>query len=283
MKTRLAACSALKPVLLAVLSLAFTGCISPRSNTIVATPTETCDDAAPAPAQIRVASYNIKSASHNGDRMQDLAEVLRGLDADVVGLQEVQTHEIDQASELARMLGYKYHVFAAAIRKTAGDYGVAILSRIPFERVERVRLDYPLASESRVAIDAVACVGKKRMHFVNTHVDFLPLANTGNTTELARYLRAEKAESVVLMGDLNATPREETIKRLTDLGLRDLFAEKLAEAPESFTFPSDRPDRRIDYFLVDASLVDRARSPRVPATQASDHRPIFTTFDLSGW
>jgi endonuclease/exonuclease/phosphatase family metal-dependent hydrolase len=281
MKTRLAAKPALKPVLLAVLTLSLGGCIAPRSNTLVATPTVDCDDGAPAPAQIRVASYNIKSASHHGDRMADLAEVLRGLDADVVGLQEVQTHEVDQASELAKLLGYKYHVFAAAIRKSAGDYGIAILSRIPLTRVERVRLDYPIASESRVAIDAVACVGKKRMHFVNVHADFLPLANTGNTTTLANYLRTEKAESLVLMGDLNATPKDEAVKRLTRVGLHDLFAELLKEPAN--TFPSDRPNRRIDYFLVDAGLLNRARPPQVPASEASDHRPILTSFDLSGW
>lgn len=271
-----------KLLLPACLALSLSACYS-RSHNIVATPSQLCDDSAPVPQQLKVVSYNIKSASYNGDRLQDLAEVLRGLDADFIALQEVQAHQEDQATTLARMLGYPYHVFVAAIRKAPGDYGIALLSRIPLERVDNVRLEYPIASEPRVAIDAVACLGKRRLHVVNVHADFIPFANTGMAAELAKYLQpiVSSGASLVLMGDLNAQPKDDAVKQLTRVGLHDLFAEMLQKP--ALTFPSDHPNARIDYVMVDSPLLNRARPPEVPDTEASDHRPVLTRFDLSGW
>jgi len=271
----------LKPpfkLLIACLALTSSACFAPRSNTLLVSPLQACDEQAPLPSQIKIVSYNIKSAEFNGDRLEDLAQVLRGLNPDIVALQEVQSHGEDQATLLARTLGYPYHVFAAAIRKAPGDYGIALLSRFPLEKVERVRLDYPLASESRVAIDATACVGSRRIHFVNVHADFLPFANAGNTRVLARYLQPELASPVVLMGDLNATPGDDAVRALSSVGLHDLFAELVSQP--SPTFPSDKPRNRIDYVMTDASLVPFATPPSVPETEASDHRPITATFNF---
>jgi endonuclease/exonuclease/phosphatase family metal-dependent hydrolase len=253
-----------------------------RSQALVHTPLSPAAGAAEAaPRQLRAVSYNIKSAAWHGDRLEDLALVLQRLDGDVVALQEVQGRE-NQAVALAKRLGYAHHAFAATLQKGAEDYGVALLSRYPIEAVERVELVDRFAFEPRVAIVATVRVGGRRLRVVCTHADVLLPATRANTRDLAAALKPYVGEGLLLMGDLNAQPSEKAVRTLTDIGLHDLFAEKVPDQTWP-TFPSDRPRKRIDYFLVDGPLQARAAAPEVPVDTASDHRPIAVTFDLTGW
>ena len=69
--------------------------------------------------------------------------------------------------------------------------------------------------------------------------------------------------------------RSELAPLFTRLG--DAWAS--AGGDPGFTFPSDRPDRRIDYVLLSGPV--RATSARVPDTTASDHRPVIADILLS--
>src|SRR5438105_13541085 len=86
---------------------------------------------------IRVMTYNI----HVGvgmDKKLDLARIAGVINAqhpDLVGLQEVdrgveRTQRIDEIAEIARMTKMDY-AFAFNLRYQGGQYGVAILSRLP--------------------------------------------------------------------------------------------------------------------------------------------------------
>src|SRR5690606_16137530 len=94
----------------------------------------------------RVVSYNI----HHGLGMDDsvnlerTARVLRTLQADIAGLQEVDSSVqrsggVDQAAVLGEMLGMD-HAFGAFMPYEGGRYGMAILSKFPIVRSESVRL-----------------------------------------------------------------------------------------------------------------------------------------------
>lgn len=253
-----------------------------RSQTLLHTPLSAVATAAEvAPKQLRAVSYNIKSAAWHGDRLEDLAKVLARLDGDVVALQEVQGRE-NQAVALAKQLGYAHHAFGATIQKGSEDYGVALLSRYPIGAVTRIELTDALAFEPRVALLATVRVGGRALRVVCVHADVLLPATRANTRDLAAALKPHVGEGLLLMGDLNAQPDEKAVRTLTDIGLHDLFAEKLP-LQKWPTYPSDRPRKRIDFFLVDGPLATRAAAPEVPADTASDHRPIAVTFDLSGW
>ena len=74
-------------------------------------------------------------------------------------------------------------------------------------------------------------------------------------------------EKTVLMGDFNVTPDDPVLdpirERLTDTAT--VFES------EKLSFPSDKPDRKIDYIFVSRDVkVDAAD---IPPIVASDHRP----------
>ena len=125
---------------------------------------------------------------------------------------------------------------------------------------------------------ATVCVGGRRLKVVSVHADVLMPATRANTETLANYLKPFVGQGVLLMGDLNAQPDEKAVENLTRVGLHDLFAEKASGAQP--TFPSDKPRKRIDFFLVDEPLRAQAGVPLVLPGEASDHRAIEVTIKL---
>jgi len=94
---------------------------------------------------VRIAAYNIKHGE-GMDGVVDLAraaEVLRALDADVITLQEIdrgvqRTDGVDQAVALGEMLGMDAY-FGDFMPYQGGEYGMAVLSRLPVRRAHRPR------------------------------------------------------------------------------------------------------------------------------------------------
>ncbi|MBT2882619.1 endonuclease/exonuclease/phosphatase family protein, partial [Streptomyces sp. McG6] len=119
---------------------------------LVLTASATAHPATPRPDPLRVATYNIHAGAGE-DEVFDLdrqVRALRSLDADVIGLQEVDVHwgERSQWRDLARELAHRLgmHVAFAPIysldpEPAAGttpprrEFGVAVLSRHPVLRV----------------------------------------------------------------------------------------------------------------------------------------------------
>ncbi len=117
------------PTGLLLVALVVVGSSSASAPSIVATPANA--------HTIRVMTYNI----HVGvgmDKKLDLARIAGVINAqhpDLVGLQEVdrgveRTQRIDEIAEIARMTKMDY-AFAFNLRYQGGQYGVAILSRLP--------------------------------------------------------------------------------------------------------------------------------------------------------
>jgi len=90
--------------------------------------------------RLRVLSYNIhhgEGVDHKLD-LQRIAGVIKSVNPDLVALQEVdkgtqRANRVDQPVELARLTGMKV-VFGGNIRYEGGDYGNAVLSRLPIKR-----------------------------------------------------------------------------------------------------------------------------------------------------
>lgn len=78
----------------------------------------------------------------------------------------------------------------------------------------------------------------------------------------------------MLMGDFNLTPEDETIAPIRKV-MKDT-AENFNEA--KLSFPSDKPDRKIDYIFVSPDI--KVTSADIPPIVASDHRPHLATIEL---
>jgi endonuclease/exonuclease/phosphatase family metal-dependent hydrolase len=72
---------------------------------------------------------------------------------------------------------------------------------------------------------------------------------------------------------MNATPESEEIAAMTRAGL--VSAQDEAGDPGLKTFPSDAPDRRIDYVFGSNGIT--FSNFRIPRTTASDHLPLLVT------
>ena len=238
---------------------------------------------------MRVASFNILHGRSPHDGAVDaarFADAVRALDADVLGLQEVdraqpRSHRLDLTAVAAEAMGATDARFVPALTGTPGEgwrpartgddpqapaYGVALVSRLPVESWATVRLP-PLPirrprDEPRVAVGATVA----GVSVFTTHLSFLPPWNRVQLRRLLVTLRGLHGPQV-LTGDLNingALPR----------ALREW--RPLVVAP---TFPADDPRVQLDHVLARrfAPTVVRAQVLQLPL---SDHRAVVVDLDL---
>ncbi|MFE7334942.1 endonuclease/exonuclease/phosphatase family protein [Streptomyces griseus] len=244
---------------------------------------------------LRVATYNIHAgAGMDGvfDLDRQTAE-LRSLDADVIGLQEVDRHWgarsewRDLAGELARRL--RMHVSFAPIYSLdpaepggpRAEYGVAVLSRhriVSAENHEITRLSTqdpnPVPAPAPGFGEVVVRVRGLPVHVYVTHLDYRPdpavrVAQVADT----RRIMAEDRGPRILLGDFNAEPAAPE--------LAPLWRELTDADPGAPTFPAQDPVKRIDFVAVskDGAGVRRAW---VPESVASDHRAVVADLLVRG-
>ncbi|WP_329156924.1 endonuclease/exonuclease/phosphatase family protein [Streptomyces anulatus] len=248
---------------------------------------------------LRVATYNIHAgAGVDGvfDLDRQTAE-LRSLDADVIGLQEVDRHWGDRsgwrdlAGELARRL--RMHVSFAPIYSLdpaqpggpRAEYGVAVLSRhriVGAENHEITRLSTqdpnPVPAPAPGFGEVVVRVRGLPVHVYVTHLDYRPdpavrVAQVADT----RRIMAEDRGPRILLGDFNAEPDAPE--------LAPLWRELADADPGAPTFPAQDPVKRIDFVAVSKGGPGAritVRKAWVPETVASDHRPVVADLLVRG-
>lgn len=266
-----------------LLALCGGGCGVHASSTLVGGPVvETCDaSAAGAPRSLRVATYNIRAARSSS--LDEVLATLSSLDADIIALEEVERNvdgraPVDQARWLADRLGL-HAAFAAARREGDGDFGVALLSRLPFTELERVPLAGSFTLEPRVALVGTVCAGGRPLKVVAAHSDVWSWSSAEHGQHLAELVRSTVGRGVVVAADLNAGPDEPAPAFLVAAGLADV----LRGRHDGPTFQGFGPQRRIDYVFADAPLAHALRQVAVPESLASDHKPVVAEFDLSAF
>ena len=124
--------------------------------------------------EIRIASYNLHGCvgldkKHAPSRT---AAVIRDMKAHIVGLQEVDTHSIeeyslDQLEYLARQTRMEA-VAGPTLARRVGHYGNALLTRFPILAVRRLDLSVP-GREPRGAIDVDLDVNGAPLRVLVTH------------------------------------------------------------------------------------------------------------------
>ena len=238
---------------------------------------------AAAARRLRVMTYNIHHGEGTDGKLDlpRIAAVIRSTRADLVALQEVdrkvpRSGGVDQAEELGRLTGMR-HAFGPSIPLSGGEYGNAILSRLPITRTTRHLLPKFDNGEQRSILEAeIELSGETRpMRILATHLDHRPndrerLASVEAIEQLAR---TSTNSPVLLAGDLNDSPGSAVLERLT------LNWSAASPGPLS-TIPSDQPKRQIDFVLQRASMNWKIIDIRVVAEPvASDHRPLLIVLE----
>src|SRR4051794_13831619 len=136
------------------------------------------------PKEIRGVTYNIHHGEGRDENfdLERIAKVLVVAKPDIVALQEVDQNTVrsdgvDQAEELARLTGMKA-VFGRSTDMDGGDYGNAVLTKLPVRRNETVMLkSFKDVSPNRAEQRSVLVVelGEKDgpgLLFLCTHCDW---------------------------------------------------------------------------------------------------------------
>ncbi|MFG3155034.1 endonuclease/exonuclease/phosphatase family protein [Streptomyces sp. NPDC048219] len=262
-----------------------------------AAPASALDREAPgsrAPAvPLRVATYNIHAGAGT-DQVFDLdrtAEAVRGLRADVIGLQEVDVHWgarsdfADEARALAEKLVMRvyfapiYDLDPAAPGAERRRYGVAVLSRHPIieaENHEITRLSTqtsePVPAPAPGFAEVTVNVRGAHAHVYVTHLDYRadPSIRAAQVDDMLEVLAADRGPKI-LVGDFNAEP--------TAPELAPLWRKLRDAAPGGGpTYPAVDPVKRIDLVTVSPDVT--VAGAREVATEASDHRPVVTDLEL---
>src|SRR5260221_3828436 len=218
-----------------------------------------------APSQtLRVMTYNI----HVGvgmDKKLDLGRIAGVINAqhpDLVGLQEVdrgvtRTQRIDEITELAKLTRMDY-AFAFNLRYQGGQYGVAILSRLPIMATDHRLYQNTREAERRGFIRAEVIVNGHVLNFVTTHLDYqYDDARLFEAQQLLSALKDVKGPLMVV-GDFNDIPAGRAYQLM-----RYQFGDAWIESrgtEQGFSYPTDKPAKRIyDNFI---RSIDRVRTRR---------------------
>ncbi|MFL6541132.1 MAG: endonuclease/exonuclease/phosphatase family protein [Chthoniobacterales bacterium] len=234
---------------------------------------------------LRVATYNVHGCVGVDRKRSEarIAEVIASMNADVVGLQELDANRsrsalVDQAALIAQQLGWN-HIFQPAMRNEDEQYGNAIISRFPLTLHRAINLPGEgswYCRETRIAIWAAAETGLGVVNIINTH---LGLSRSERFVQ-AQHLADEVApnESLILLGDFNSLPGSRSIQLLRQR-LRDVRI-VVGDPRMHRTFPTRLPAVAVDHIFVSAALqpISITSHRTVLSRVASDHFPLVAEF-----
>jgi endonuclease/exonuclease/phosphatase family metal-dependent hydrolase len=241
-------------------------------------------DVSTAKKTLRVMTYNIHVGVGMDKKLdlQRIADVINDQHPDLVGLQEVdrgvkRTEGKDEIAELAKLTSMKY-AFAHNLDYQGGQYGVAILSRVPIGAIDHRKYENKREAERRGMIRVEVDIGGKTINFVTTHLDYqYEDGRVFEAEQLLGFLSTQKAPLIVV-GDFNDEPTGSAYK-LMGAGFVDAWIGSRAKGV-GLSYPADQPVKRIDYIFTRKSDRIRARKAWVVNTLASDHLPVVADLEL---
>jgi endonuclease/exonuclease/phosphatase family metal-dependent hydrolase len=219
------------------------------------------------------ASYNIHQCIGTDGRRDPgrIARVIRELDAQVIGLQEVNSkssgnREEAQMDYLAQATGLRA-VAGPTIRRADSHYGNVLLTSYPIAEARLVDLSVP-GREPRGAIDAMLEIQAQAVRVIVTHFGLTLFERRNQVEHLRQILQGKNEQPVMLLGDTNEwLPMSRAIRTLHRL---------FGKSPTKPTFPARFPLFPLDRIWVrPGSALETVRVHKSPSAKiASDHLPL---------
>lgn len=210
-----------------------------------------------------------------------VAQLFKGLDADVIGLNEMRGEGTyngyeAQMEKLAELMGY-YYFFAPAISfEGKNPYGNGLLSRYPITSAEIIPIPDPAEKTGKLYYET-RCILKAKLDVaggLTVLVSHFGLNDDEHVNAVNTLLPALEEKKCIFMGDLNTTPEEPVL---------DVIRARMHDTAEEIgacklSFPSDKPEIKIDYIFTSNDIkVDFADIPEIIV---SDHRPYIVKIDV---
>jgi endonuclease/exonuclease/phosphatase family metal-dependent hydrolase len=272
--------------------------------------------------RLTIAAYNVENAFDVFDNpyaddhtmepkprwaWEALAAAIRSLDADVIGISEVENEHVlrAMAQELLPDMGYRY--ITSLPTNSGRGINLGVMSRRPILRVASYRFrELSLPGDQRrwrFARDllhvTIQATDEHELDVIVVH--FKSKRETSGDPQSAAWRLAEATEArriiegilerepdrlLAIVGDFNDTPDSRTLATLKADGL---LTDAHTELPprQRITFLHEPFRSTIDYILASPALAARlvpgsAIVPTDPELlKGSDHAPVAATFDLS--
>jgi len=238
--------------------------------------------------QLRVVTYNIHKCV-GFDRLrrpERVVQVLRQIDADIIGLQEVlsvrgRRAQMDQAKYIADAIGMEYRM---GITRTlmGGVYGNVLLSRFPFLSDRTFDLSHP-GREERGCLQAdIAAPGNLILHIYNAHLGTAYHERRHQARNMMREVALDLEQqngARILLGDFNDWTRGLPTRLFSAHFAGEDIRRKLGRKR---TYPGLLPFLYLDHIYYDPRLVleeVRLHKSR-KALITSDHLPLVADFLL---
>jgi endonuclease/exonuclease/phosphatase family metal-dependent hydrolase len=233
---------------------------------------------------LRVMTYNIHVGVGMDKKLdiERIADVIHSQHPDLVGLQEVdrgvkRTELRDEILELAKLTGMEF-AFAHNLDYQGGQYGVAILSRFPIQKIDHRKYENTREAERRGMIRVEIKLNGRIVNFVTTHLDYQNEdGRVFETEQLLKFLQPVNGPLIVV-GDFNDEPAGAAYKLMLKRFQDGWIAGKANQ--EGLSYPADQPSKRIDYVFTRQSDRIRTKKAWIVSTLASDHLPVVADLEL---
>jgi Metal-dependent hydrolase len=232
---------------------------------------------------IKVASYNIRKAIGTDRRRmpERIIDVLNELDADIIALQEADRrfgirHAVLPDRLLEMHSDYRAVEMPSRV-ESMGWHGNALLIRRDQAHAEAGLIHLPCL-EPRGAVMASIEIKGIRLRTVGMHLDLSGLWRRKQAAAVQHHVDMAEVQhathATILMGDTN----EWTANR----GCLQDFSRHYAIAPCGRSFHSRRQVAELDRIMWRGglTLTDSGVHSSVLARRASDHLPVWASFDI---
>ncbi len=221
---------------------------------------------------LTIATYNIHRGIGVDGRtnLQRIVDVLLEINADIVGIQEIDSHCIFEEGHQLNFIAKKtgYHVAAGpTMWKADTQYGNALLSRFPIKVLRQ--LDLTMGSvEPRGALDVDLDMDGLHGRVITTHLGLRWFERKYQLAKLFEGVRVSDAHPLIIMGDMN--------EWLPFMGATRIFREHFGFSAGLRSYPSFLPLLGLDQIYVCPGnyLVETEVHRTSLSKRASDHLPV---------
>lgn len=233
------------------------------------------------PHRLKVLSYNLRFGELAS--LEALAAFIREQNPDIVALQEVDCRTYrdrvpkQHGKDFATELGYRTGMIAAygkTIPYAGGYYGIAILSKYPLAKVERIYLPKTEHGKEQRAV-LVADVEYREgeyFTFACTHLDYTNTTERQGQVKKLNEVLLTKDHPVIVAGDFNARPDSKEISE-------GMSAWKIVSKMDP-TIPATAPRNTIDYIFCYPKSKWTAIDATTYKITLSDHLPVSAVVEL---
>ena len=237
---------------------------------------------------MRIMTFNVQHFLDYQNKKIDFdlfADFIKNCNVDICGLNEVRGEGpvdgyTDQLDTVADKLGFERYFGEAIKVRGTSPYGNGIIAVCRFNKAETIKIPDPKIKfprrnyETRCVIKASAEFDGREVLFFVCHMGLSGQERKNAVKTLCRLLDETDLPAIV-MGDFNATPDDKVLSPLFD---RLSDTDDVSETKNLPTYPSDKPDIKIDYMLYRGL---RCKNVCTVNKVVSDHLPIIAEFSFN--